>query len=84
MRQDWTNQDVARLNFLIKENGKNDGIKLFAKESKRTENSIRSKLGRINKEKLIEKAEDQAYKDDAPIENIGWFRRIINAFHNIW
>ena len=74
MRKDWTNQDIARLDYLIEHNGKANGIKLFAKETLRTEDSVRSKLARISKERIVLDAENTAYDvDDCPTEKLSWF-----------
>ena len=88
MKTDWSNQDIARLKFLIEENGKANGIHKFAKETGRSENSIRIKLSRINKEKIVTDAENEAYKelDDMKenTETCSWFSKIVNAFSKIW
>lgn len=88
MKTDWSNQDIARLKYLIDENGKANGIHKFAKETGRTENSIRIKLSRINKEKIIMDAENEAYKElEEEQENeksLSWFLKLVNAFHKIW
>lgn len=89
MKKDWTNQDIARMNYLIDKYGKKDGITLFSKESNRTTNSIRIKLARLNKEIIVQNAEDKAYeelnanKKDNAEEHLSWFQKIINAFYNI-
>ena len=63
-------------------------IHKFAKETGRTENSIRIKLSRINKEKIVMDAENEAYKElEEEQENeksLSWFSKLVNAFHKIW
>jgi len=88
MKTDWSNQDIARLKFLIEENGKANGIHKFAKETGRSENSIRIKLSRINKEKIVTDAENEAYKElndmKENAKTCSWFSKIVNAFSKIW
>ena len=88
MKTDWSNQDVARLKFLIQENGKAKGIHIYANESGRSENSIRIKLSRINKEKVINDAENAAYEqlsdEEENARTASWFSRIIDFFSKMW
>lgn len=88
MKTDWTIQDIARLKKLIEEQGKAKGIKAFSVQTGRTENSIRIKLSRMNKEKVVMEAENAAYKELNEVEEnnktLSWFSKIVNAFHNIW
>lgn len=88
MKTDWSNQDVARLKFLIEENGKAKGIHIYANESGRSENSIRIKLSRINKEKVINDAENAAYEqlsdEEENTRTASWFSRIIDFFSKMW
>lgn len=87
MKTDWHNEEIERLKSLIDEKGKAKGIREFSKESGRTENSIRIKLFRLNREKIILDAENEAYKNLEEEENqktLSWFSRLVNSFHNIW
>ena len=64
MKKDWTNQDIARLNYLVDKMGRKEGIKKFAKESDRTVDSVRMKFARMYKEHIVLDAENKAYNEE--------------------
>jgi len=86
MKKDWTKQEVENLTHVIKEHGRTDGIKLFAKQSGRTENSVRIKWSRFLKEDQAFQyfegkpyTEEECYKDEP-----SWWHKVIDVFHKIW
>lgn len=81
MKKEWTNQDVARLTYLVDKLGHKDGITAFAKETDRTFDSVRMKFSRLNKERIVLDAENKAYNENNAVEHktkIGFFKRLIN------
>lgn len=68
MKKDWTTREIKQLVGLVKEKGKSQAIKDFALESGRSENSVRIKLARLDKnpikvnEEAVLAAEEAAYK----------------------